>query len=300
MKHFLSTKDLSKEEILHILDVAEGFRELNSHDVKKSPFLKGKTVVNLFFENSTRTRTSFEIAAKRLSADAVNFTVADSSTQKGETLIDTVRNVEAMFADVLVVRHSSSGAVKMVADNVSAGVVNAGDGLNEHPTQCLLDLMTIKRAKGGLEGLTVTIMGDINHSRVARSNIWAMKTMGMKVKLFGPPTVMPNNMSAFDCEVCGSLAEAVEGSDVLMALRIQRERQGKLLIPSTREYSMFFGLSPAHKAMMKKDVLILHPGPVNRGVELSSYLADGEQSMILEQVENGVAVRMAILCMVAK
>ncbi|MDR2870253.1 MAG: aspartate carbamoyltransferase catalytic subunit [Deferribacteraceae bacterium] len=300
MKDFLSTKNMTKDEILGLLDTAEAFRELSRRDVKKAPTLKGKTVLNVFFENSTRTRTSFELAAKRLSADAVNFTASNSSTQKGETLIDTIQNLEAMQSDIMIVRHSCSGSVHFIAENTKSAVINAGDGLNEHPTQAMLDLMTIKRAKHEFEGLTATIMGDITHSRVARSNIWAMKTLGMKVKLFGPPTVLPNDMSPFGCHVCSNIEEAIEDSDVVMALRIQRERQGKLLIPSVREYSAFFGLSPKHLQIMKKDALIMHPGPINRGVEISSYMADHPQSVILDQVENGVAIRMALLCMVKK
>lgn len=300
MKDFLSTKELTKEEITHILDSADTFRELNNRDIKKVPTLKGKTVVNLFFENSTRTRTSFEIAEKRLSADSINFSASVSSAQKGETLIDTVHNIEAMKTDIFVIRHDCSGAVKFVADNTAASVINAGDGLNEHPTQSMLDIFTIRRAKKRLEGLNVTIMGDIAHSRVARSNIWAMKTMGMNIRLFGPPTVIPNDTTPFGCKICKNIDEAIDDADVLVVLRIQRERQGKLLIPSSREYAKFFGVMPRHFDKMKKDLLILHPGPINRGVEISSYVADSDKSVILEQVENGVAVRMALLCMVKK
>lgn len=296
-KDFISTKDLTKDEIFSILESAEGFLELNNRDIKKAPTLKGKTIVNLFYENSTRTRTSFEIAAKRLSADAVNIAAASSSTKKGETLIDTVRNIQAMKTDIVVIRHEYSGAVKFVSENVQCSVVNAGDGLNEHPSQAMLDLLTIRRHKKTLEGLTVTIIGDISHSRVARSNIWAMHTMGMKVKLFGPPTVIPVGVEAFGCTVCKSMEEALD-TDVVITLRIQKERQGKILIPSTREYAMFFELMPKHLEGAGKDILVMHPGPINRGVELSSFVADGENSAILDQVESGVAVRMAILCMV--
>lgn len=296
MKDLISTKNLSREELIFILDTAESLREVSRRDIKKLPALRGKTVVNLFFENSTRTRTSFEIAAKRLSADAVNISAASSSTQKGETLLDTVNNIRAMQADIFVIRHEFSGAAKFVAENTSASVVNAGDGLNEHPTQALLDLLTIRLAKGSLDGLTVTIMGDIAHSRVARSNIWAMKTLGIKVKLFGPQTVIPNGVDAFGCEVCADKPQAMD-SDVIIVLRIQRERQAKLLIPSTREYARFFGISPADMRYARPDTLILHPGPINRGVELSSYVADSANSAILDQVENGVSIRMAILSM---
>jgi aspartate carbamoyltransferase catalytic subunit len=277
------------------LDAAESLHEINRRDIKKTPALRGKTVVNLFFENSTRTRTSFEIAAKRLSADAVNFSASSASTQKGETLLDTVKNIEAMQTDILILRHEASGAAKFIAERSNACVINAGDGMNEHPTQALLDIFTIRRIKKRLEGLTVCIMGDIAHSRVARSNIWAMKTLGMKVKLFGPPTLLPNNPQALACEIASDKREALQ-SDVVITLRIQRERQEKLLIPSLREYSRFFGLSREDMNDAPKDLLLMHPGPVNRGVELASSLADGMNSAILDQVENGVSVRMAVMC----
>jgi aspartate carbamoyltransferase catalytic subunit len=295
MKDLISTKGLSKDEIYSLLDTAESLHEINRRDIKKTPALRGKTVVNLFFENSTRTRTSFEIAAKRLSADAVNFAASSSSTQKGETLLDTIKNIEAMQADILVLRHEASGAAKFVAERSTSCVINAGDGTNEHPTQALLDIFTIRRIKKVLDGLTVCIMGDIAHSRVARSNIWAMRTLGIKVKLFGPPTLLPNDPDALGCEIAASKRDAVQ-SDVIISLRIQRERQGKLLIPSLREYARFFGLSTEDLRYAPKDVLLLHPGPVNRGVELSSALTDGGNSAILDQVENGVSVRMAVMC----
>lgn len=298
-KDLISTKNLTKEEIEYILNQATTFREISRREIKKVPTLKGKTVVNLFFEASTRTRTSFEIAGKRLSADVVNINSSTSSTVKGETLMDTVRNIEAMATDVVVIRHSCSGSVKFIADNVRASVVNAGDGLNEHPTQCLLDLLTIKTEKESLEGLTVTIIGDINHSRVARSNIWAMKTLGIRVKVFGPPTMMPVAVDTFGVEVCKNIDEAVSDSDVIIMLRIQRERMGKLLIPSEREYSAVFGVNPRVLEKAKKNPIIMHPGPVNRGVELSSSVVDGNNSKILNQVENGVAVRMAVLSFLA-
>lgn len=298
-KDLISTKNLTKEEIEYILNQATTFREISRREIKKVPTLKGKTIVNLFFEASTRTRTSFEIAGKRLSADVVNINSSTSSTVKGETLMDTVRNIEAMATDVVVIRHSCSGSVKFIADNVRASVVNAGDGLNEHPTQCLLDLLTIKTEKGSLEGLTVTIIGDINHSRVARSNIWAMKTLGIRVKVFGPPTMMPVAVDTFGVEVCKNIDEAVSDSDVIIMLRIQRERMGKLLIPSEREYSAVFGVNPRVLEKAKKNPIIMHPGPVNRGVELSSSVVDGNNSKILNQVENGVAVRMAVLSFLA-
>ncbi len=298
-KDLISIKNLNKEEINFILSQAEAFREINRRDVKKVPTLKGRTIVNLFFEASTRTRTSFEIAGKRLSADVVNISASTSSTVKGETLMDTVRNIEAMATDVVVIRHSASGSVKFIAENVKAGVVNAGDGLNEHPTQALLDLLTIKTEKKSLEGLTVTIIGDISHSRVARSNIWAMKTLGIRVKVFGPPTMMPLAVDTFGVELCKNMTDAVSDSDVIIMLRIQRERMAKLLIPSEREYSSIFGLNPKVMEKAKNNPIIMHPGPVNRGVEMSSKVVDSDSSKILNQVENGVAVRMAVLSFLA-
>ncbi|MGE4498345.1 MAG: aspartate carbamoyltransferase catalytic subunit [Deferribacterales bacterium] len=286
--------DLSKEEILHLLDTAENFREINHRDVKKVPTLKGKTVVNLFFENSTRTRTSFEIAGKRLSADTINFSASASSTAKGETLIDTVHNIEAMNTDIFVVRHAYSGAVKFIAENTKASVVNAGDGLNEHPTQSLLDMLTIKQHKGRLEGLNVAIIGDITHSRVARSNIWAMPKVGINLRLFGPKTMLPLCTEPFGVKICSNMEEAVTGADVIMMLRIQRERQGKLLLPSVKEYARYFGLNAA-RLKLSNNAIVMHPGPINRGVEISSEIADCGQSVILPQVESGVAVRMAVL-----
>lgn len=291
----IGLKDLSKEEILFILETAEKFKEINQRDVKKVPTLKGKTIVNLFFEPSTRTRTSFEIAGKRLSADTINFSSSSSSTTKGETLIDTVRNIESMNADIFVVRHAFSGSVKFIAENTKANVVNAGDGTNEHPTQALLDLLTIKEHKKTFEGLNVAIIGDIEHSRVARSNLWGMPKLGINVRLFGPKTMLTENFNEFNCKVCSSIEEAVNDVDVIMMLRIQRERQSNLLLPSLREYSKFFGLNKKLLSLAKKDAIIMHPGPINRGVELPSILADSKQSVILDQVENGVAVRMAVL-----
>ena len=298
-KDFISTRDLTSEQIDYILTQALSFREINKREVKKIPTLKGRTIVNLFFEPSTRTRTSFEIAGKRLGADVINISASTSSTQKGETLMDTVKNIQAMSSDIIVIRHSFSGSVKFVADNVHTHIVNAGDGLNEHPTQSMLDLLTIKLQKGKLEGLNVTIIGDIEHSRVARSDIWAMKTCGMNVKLFGPPTMIPVGIEAFGVEIASNMEEAVKDADVIIMLRIQRERMAKLLIPSEREYSKLFGLTPAVMAKAKKDVMVMHPGPVNRGVELSSVVADSQNSAILDQVENGVAIRMAVLSFLA-
>ncbi len=298
-KDFISTRDLTSEQIDYILTQALSFREINKREVKKIPTLKGRTIVNLFFEPSTRTRTSFEIAGKRLGADVINISASTSSTQKGETLMDTVKNIQAMSSDIIVIRHSFSGSVKFVADNVHTHIVNAGDGLNEHPTQSMLDLLTIKLQKGKLEGLNVTIIGDIEHSRVARSDIWAMKTCGMNVKLFGPPTMIPVGIEAFGVETASNMEEAIKDADVIIMLRIQRERMAKLLIPSEREYSKLFGLTPAVMAKAKKDVMVMHPGPVNRGVELSSVVADSQNSAILDQVENGVAIRMAVLSFLA-
>lgn len=291
--------DVTKDEIYTILETAEKFKEINSRELKKVPTLKGKTIVNLFFEPSTRTRTSFEIAGKRLSADTINFTSSSSSTTKGETLIDTVKNIESMGVDMFVVRHSFSGSVKFIADNTKAHVINAGDGTNEHPTQSLLDLFTIKEKKGKLEGLNVAIIGDITHSRVARSNAWAMKKLGINLKFFGPNTMMPKDYEPLGAVMCKSIDEAVEDCDVIMMLRIQLERQGIALLPSLREYSHLFGLNKQRLAKAKKDAIIMHPGPINRGVELPSMLADCENSVILEQVENGVAVRMAVIYLLA-
>ena len=289
-KDFISTQDLTREHIDYILNQAMSFREINQREVKKVPTLKGRTIVNLFFEASTRTRTSFEIAGKRLGADVINISSSTSSTQKGETLMDTVKNIEAMASDIVVIRHSYSGSVKFVADNVDAHIVNAGDGLNEHPTQCMLDLLTIKLQKGRLEGLNVTIIGDIAHSRVARSDIWAMKTYGMNVTLFAPPTMLPVGVEAFGVNIAKNMEEAVKDADVIIMLRIQRERMAKLLL---------FGLTPAVMQKAKSDVMVMHPGPINRGVELSSVVADSSNSAILDQVENGVAVRMAVLSFLA-
>jgi aspartate carbamoyltransferase catalytic subunit len=294
-KDLLGMSDLSAEEITYLLDTAQTFCEINERDVKKVPTLKGRTIINLFFEASTRTRTSFEIAGKRLSADTVNFSASSSSTTKGETLIDTVKNMEYMQSDVFVVRHAYSGSVKFIAENTDAAVINAGDGLNEHPTQALLDLLTIRQNKGKIKDLEVAIVGDITHSRVARSDIWALNKLGAKVRLFGPPTMLPKYIEPFGCRKCSSMEEAIEGADVIIMLRIQRERQGKLLLPSTREYAKFFGLTNAKLKLAKDDAIVMHPGPINRGVELMTNVADCERSVILPQVSNGVAVRMAAL-----
>jgi aspartate carbamoyltransferase catalytic subunit len=294
-KDFISTINLSKEEIFEILDTAKHMKEINKREVKKVPTLKGKTISTAFFEPSTRTRTSFEIAAKRLSADTVSFTSTTSSTTKGETLLDTIKNIENMHTDIFVIRHKCSGAVKFVADNVKAHIVNAGDGTNEHPTQAMLDLFTIREHKNTLTGLNVAIIGDIDHSRVARSNIWAMQKLGINVILYGPKTMLPSDTTPLKCHIAKNFKEAVTEADVVMMLRIQLERQNKILIPSLREYAMYFGLNKTSAKYLKKDAIIMHPGPINRGVELSTEYADCDRSVILNQVENGIAVRMAIL-----
>ena len=293
-KDLVGLKDLTKEEILYFLETAQEFKNLNNGEIKKSSLLSGKTIINAFYENSTRTRVSFETAAKRLSADAINFSDSSSSAKKGETLIDTIRNMEAMKTDIFVLRHPCSGAAQFVAKNTDARVVNAGDGLNEHPTQGLLDLFTIKEHKKSFDNLTVSIIGDILHSRVARSNIWAMRKLGIKVKLFGPPSMLPRPLDTFDCEVSKTMEEAVEGSDVIMMMRIQLERQNGPSFPSGREYSKFFGLNKQRIQLANKGAIVMHPGPINRGVELNSDVADSDCSVILNQVENGVAIRMAV------
>lgn len=296
-KDLLGTRELSKEEILYFLDAAKEFKELNLKDVKKCEYLRGKTTINAFYENSTRTRTSFEIAAKRLGADTINFTASNSSVKKGETLNDTMNNMAAMKTDIIVLRHPSSGAAKFAAARTKASVVNAGDGTNEHPSQALLDLFTLLEYGKSLDkNTTVSIIGDIARSRVARSDIWAMKKFGINVKLFAPKMMMPKDAEVFESEICKNMEEACEGSDVIIMLRIQLERaDGDVAFPSSREYSKFFGLNKNRIKLAKPDAIVLHPGPINRGVELNSDVADGTHSVILNQVENGVAVRMAIL-----
>jgi aspartate carbamoyltransferase catalytic subunit len=298
-KHILGTEQLSREDIELILDTADSFKEINSRTIKKVPTLRGKTIVNLFYEASTRTRTSFEIAGKRLSADTINITASSSSVVKGETLEDTAKNIQAMAPDIIVMRHAASGAPHYLAERLACSVINAGDGAHEHPSQALLDLLTIRQHKGKLEGLTVAIIGDITHSRVARSNLYAMKKMGMTVRLAGPGTMVPPGIERLGAEVYTDMNAAIKDADVIMTLRIQLERQGKTMLPTLREYARFYGLNPNNLKLAKKDAIILHPGPMNRGVEISSYVADGPQNVILEQVENGVAVRMALLYLVA-
>ncbi len=293
--HLLGMAEASREEIEIILRTAESLKEISSRDIKKVPTLRGKTVIHFFCEPSTRTRMSFEIAAKRLSADTINLSASTSSLTKGETLIDTVRNLQAMNPDVLVLRHPMSGAPHFVARNVQASVVNAGDGRHEHPTQALLDMMTVSEKKGRLDGLKISIVGDIANSRVARSNILGFTAMGSQVTLAGPPTMMPIYAERLGAKVTHDLDEAVEDADVIMVLRIQLERQAESLFPSTREYARHFGLNTKRLKKAKKDVIIMHPGPINRGVEIAPEVADGPYSVILDQVTNGVAVRMAVL-----
>ena len=294
-KDLLGIADLEVAEIRLILDTAASLKEISARPIKKVPTLRGKTVVTVFYEPSTRTRMSFEIAAKRLSADTLNLTVAASSAVKGETLMDTAHNLEAMQPDLLVIRHPASGAPHYLARRLKCGVINAGDGLHEHPTQALLDLLTVEEAKGRLDGLKVAIIGDIAHSRVARSDILAFTKMGSQVTVAGPATMLPPYLESLGARVSYSLEEAVEGADVIMMLRLQLERMGQMFLSTLREYSRFFGLAPRHLTLAQPDVIIMHPGPLNRGVEISPEVADGSHSVILEQVTNGVAVRMAML-----
>lgn len=294
-KHLLGLEDLSREEIVAILDTADSFAEVSQRSRKKVPALQGRIVFNLFFENSTRTRTSFSLAAKRLSADTQDFTASSSSLSKGETFIDTARNIEAMGADLMVVRHSTPGAPHLLAQHVNCSIINAGDGAHEHPTQGLLDLMTIRRAKGSIEGLTVALVGDISHSRVARSNIWGLTKLGARVILCGPPTLVPKTLERLGCEVAYHLDEVVPHCDVVNVLRIQLERQAKGLFPSISEYSQLYGMTQERVDKGKDNLLVLAPGPINRGVELTPEVADGPHSAILDQVTNGLAVRMAVL-----
>ncbi len=294
-KDLLGMQDLSVDEINLILDTAESFIEVSTREIKKVPTLRGKTVVNLFMEPSTRTRTSFEIAGKRLSADTINISASASSVVKGETLIDTAKNLEAMNPDVIVIRHSASGAPHMLAKRVKQSVINAGDGAHEHPTQALLDMMTIKARKGRIAGLKVAIVGDIAHSRVARSNIYGLTRMGAQVTVAGPATMLPRYIERMGVSVHRQIEEAVKGADVIMMLRIQTERERQSLFPSLREYARCFCLNGRNIRLAKDDVLVMHPGPINRGIEIAPEIADGPASVILEQVTNGVAVRMALL-----
>jgi aspartate carbamoyltransferase catalytic subunit len=298
-RNLLGIRGLSAEEITHFLDTAESFREINAREIKKVPTLRGRTVINLFFEPSTRTRTSFEIAGKRLSADVINISSSSSSVTKGETLLDTARNLEAMSPDLIVIRHPSAGAPHQLARVCRASVVNAGDGAHEHPTQALLDALTIRQQKGTIKGLRVAIIGDILHSRVARSNAHLLTTLGASVAVAGPGTLAPPEFASLvgegELRVERRIEGAVEGADVVMVLRIQRERQDKAFLPSLREYAVHYGLNMKRLALAKPDAVVMHPGPMNRGIEIASDVADGARSLILEQVANGLAVRMAVL-----
>jgi aspartate carbamoyltransferase catalytic subunit len=298
-KHLLGVAGLSADEITLILDTAEAMKEIGSRAIKKVPTLRGRTVVNLFFEPSTRTRTSFEIAEKRLSADTLSIAAATSSVTKGETLLDTLRNLEAMAPDMVVMRHASSGAPHLLARHCRAAIINAGDGMHEHPTQALLDAFTIRQHKGRLAGLKVAIVGDLLHSRVLRSNILLLNAMGAAVWVCGPATLMPPDIARFGVRATTSIDEVLEGADVVMMLRIQRERMHGHFIPSVREYFSLFGMTVERLRRASGDVIVMHPGPMNRGVEIDSEVADGPNSVILEQVANGVAVRMAVLYLLA-
>jgi aspartate carbamoyltransferase catalytic subunit len=297
MNHLLGLEGVSREQIQTILDLGREFKAVGQRRIKKVPTLRGITVVLMFIEPSTRTRMSFEVAAKRLSADTLAFTASTSALSKGETLLDTTQNIMAMKPDVIVLRHAFSGAPHFLAKNVDAAVVNAGDGQHEHPTQALLDMFTMQEKKGSLEGLEVAIVGDIRHSRVALSNLWGLTTMGAKVRVAGPRTMLPPFLDRFGPSVTvhDRIEPAIEGADVVMMLRIQKERMGKDLFPSDREYARFFGLDDVKLRLAKPDAIVMHPGPMNRGVEITPEVADGGRSVILEQVENGVAVRMAVL-----
>src|SRR3954464_2289516 len=294
-KHLLDIESLTPEEIVTVLDTARAFKAVGERAIKKVPALRGKTVVNLFVEPSTRTRISFELSEQRLSADVINFSTEASSFKKGETLKDTARNLEALNADFIVIRHSASGAPHFLSRVLNASVINAGDGAHEHPTQALLDTFTIREKKGKIEGLNVTILGDILYSRVARSNIWALTKLGAKVTLCGPSTLVPRVFEEMGCRVTYDVDEAIRDADIIHLLRIQHERQRKTMFPSLGEYTSLFGLTKARLARTKPDALIMHPGPINRGVEIDSEIADCARSVILDQVTNGLAVRMAVL-----
>jgi aspartate carbamoyltransferase catalytic subunit len=299
-KHLLGIKDLNKDDISLILQTAVQFKEVLQRPIKKVPSLRDVTIVNLFYENSTRTRISFELAEKRLSADTINFTSSGSSVSKGETLLDTVNNILSMKVDMVVMRHSASGAPHFLAKHIPAAIINAGDGINEHPTQALLDAFSIKEKTGSLEGRKIAIIGDIMHSRVAQSNIYLLKKMGAEVTVCGPPTLIPKYIrEALDVQVNYNLKETLEWCDVANVLRIQLERQNQVLFSSLREYNLVYGIKRQMLEELKKDIVIMHPGPINRGVEIDSDVADSRQSIILQQVENGVAVRMAVLYLLA-
>jgi aspartate carbamoyltransferase catalytic subunit len=298
-KDLIGIKELSVEDMNLILETAAGFKDVLGRDIKKVPTLRGKTAVNLFFEPSTRTRTSFELAAKRLSTDVINFSVPTSSFVKGESLIDTALTVQALGADFIIIRHSSAGVPHLLAQKLRASVINAGDGTNEHPTQALLDAFTIKEKKGNIEGLDIAIVGDIMHSRVAKSNIYSLIKLGAKIRLIGPPTLIPGEIEEIGVKVFHSMEAGLKDVDVVMMLRIQMERQSKGFFPSTEEYSKNWGLTPERLSVARDDVIVMHPGPMNRGIEISSEIADGPRSVILEQVTNGLAVRMAVMYLLA-
>ncbi len=302
LRHFLTIEGLKRDTLVKILDTAESFVDVGEREIKKVPLLRGKTVVNLFFEPSTRTRTTFEIAAKRLSADVINLNISTSSTNKGETLLDTIRNLEAMHTDLFVMRHANSGAAYLVARYVPPHVriINAGDGRHAHPTQAMLDMFTIRRYKGPFENLTVAIVGDILHSRVARSQIHALTTLGVpEVRVIGPKTLLPAGVEQMGVKVFHDMEAGLAGCDVVIMLRLQNERMKGALLPSSQEYFKFFGLTPEKLALAKPDAIVMHPGPMNRGVEIASEVADGPQSVILPQVTYGIAVRMAVMAMLA-
>ena len=298
--HILGISDLSAEDIIQVLKTAESMKVVSTRNVKKVPTLKGITVVNLFFEPSTRTRASFEIAEKRLSADVLNLSLNQSSVQKGETLLDTIRNLKSMGASIIVIRHPMSGAPWLLAKELDCSIINAGDGSHEHPSQALIDLFTVKEIKKNIKGLNVVIVGDILHSRVARSNIWGFNKLGANVSVVGPPTVIPEDITQLNVKKYYCIEDSLDGADVIIMLRIQRERQNRNLFPSMREYSKFYGLTKERLDLAKDDAIVMHPGPINRGIELSSEIADNARSVILEQVSNGIAVRMAMLYHVAQ
>lgn len=298
-KHLLDIQSLSPEEITTVLDTARAFKSVGERAIKKVPALRGKTVVNLFVEPSTRTRISFELAAQRLTADVINFSAEASSLKKGETLKDTAKNLEALNADIIIIRHSATGAPHFLARFLNSSVVNAGDGAHEHPTQALLDTFTIREKKGRIAGLNVTILGDILYSRVARSNIWALQKLGANVTLCGPSTLVPKSFEQMGCKVTYDVEEAIADADIINLLRIQHERQRKTMFPSIGEYTSLFSLNKARLALTKPDAVIMHPGPINRGVEIDSDIADSSRSVILEQVTNGLAVRMAVLFLIS-
>lgn len=298
--HILGISDLSAPDIIKILKTAESMKVVSTRNVKKVPTLKGITVVNLFFEPSTRTRASFEIAEKRLSADVLNLSLNQSSVQKGETLLDTIRNLKSMGASIIVLRHPMSGAPWLLAKELDCSIINAGDGCHEHPSQALIDLFTVKEIKKNIKGLNIVIVGDILHSRVARSNIWGFNKLGANVSVVGPPTVIPEDITQLNVKKYYCIEDSLDGADVIIMLRIQRERQNRNLFPSMREYSKFYGLTKERLDLAKDDAIVMHPGPINRGIELSSEIADNARSVILEQVSNGIAVRMAMLYHVAQ